>query len=185
MITSIHNTNTDIDTNTNTTSCMDVGPIALLCQKDTVHTQIPLYDTDNKRATIYNSSSSDSAKGYLLAGFEFTSSSSSSSSLSNIQDKSISLWKDILSKPDTFNIDTNDKYKPLHMMFGSISLPPTTVKDILEKKDTFQLRITDATNYYSNNNHSNYLVINGTTTYYYYYLLLLLILMLILRTSTN
>ena len=152
---------------------MDVGPIALLCQKDTVHTQIPLYDTDNKRAAIYNSSSPDSTKGYLLAGFEFTSSSSSSSSssLSNIQDKSISLWKDILSKPDTFNFDTNDKYKPLHMMFGSISLPPATVKDILENKDTFQLRITDATNYYSNHNHSNYLVINGTTTsitYHYY-----------------
>ena len=81
---------------------MDVGPIALLCQKDTIHTQIPLYDTDNKRTTIYNSSSVESAKGYLIAAFEFTPSSSlssSSSSLTNIQDKSVSLWKDIYQSP--------------------------------------------------------------------------------------
>ena len=69
-----------------------------------------------------------------------------------------------ISKPDSFNLNNNDKYKPLHMMFGSISLPPATAKEILESKEMFQLRITDATSSYSNNNRSNYLVVKGTTS---------------------
>ena len=143
---------------------MDIGPIALLCQSDAVHTQIPVYDNDSKRDSIYNSSSGDLAKGYLIATFEFTSSSTaaSSSSLTNLQDKSISLWKDILLNPDTFHY-TNDKYKPLHISFGGISLPPTTTKEILENNDSVKFKVTDATSYYTNTNHSNYLTVDGNT----------------------
>ena len=144
---------------------MDIGPIALLCQSEAVHIQIPVYDHENKRDNIYNSSSGELAKGYLISTFEFTSSTAagSSSSLTNIQDKSVSIWKEILSNPDTFHYNNSDKYKPLHISFGNISLPPTITKEILESNDSFQFKVTDATSYYTDSNHSNYIAVDGNS----------------------
>jgi len=138
---------------------------------------LSVYDPSFKRESLYDPTCSQNqyAKGYIIMMFEFASSSSTSSSLSKLQDKSIQIWKDVMGNPSSFNyvdnpdtIDHNNMFKSLHISFGStryhyhyhyynyyiiiiiiiiISLPSNISKEILQLEEDFEFRITDSAGY--------------------------------------